>query len=682
MARHQRGAFPVSAGAVSPAKTSLFRPDIQALRAIAVAAVVLYHAGVPWLAGGYVGVDIFFVISGFLIIGLLWREIEETGRIGLRAFYARRIRRLLPMSALVGLAVLIASRLVLPPLALPGIAKDAIGSSMMIVNLLFARAGTQYSGNPAPSPFQHYWSLNLEEQFYAVLPLVLIGCWFVISTRRRAGVIAVLLAISAASLIACVAMTSSSFAWAFYSLPTRAWELCLGGVLALSAPGVARSPQWLRSWGLGIGLVVLAAAVVLFSEKTVFPGFMALIPVVGTLLVIAGGVGNRGRLVIALGWRPIRFVGDISYSLYLWHWPLLVIPMVALGAEINGWTRAGLVLIAVGLAAISYRLVELRFQRMPLLTRRLWSPYLLAGVLVVVTLASSLVVAQLPRLDSGQEATPFAMTLSGTVPALATFVPANVVPTLEHGRTDIPVADTETCVGGQILAGPGDCVFGDVASARQIVLFGDSHAAQWFSPIATLATENSFSLVSLTKGGCPAASVTFLPSDKRATDGCSDWRRSAIRRITALAPALVIVADYAAGYSKRLATADTDAVAWQTALSKTLAQLPTDSRVMVLGDTPAWNVDPNVCLSGHLVDAQSCARPVATLSNPDLIAAEQAAAAANRAAYVPTLGWLCGAQCSPLAWNVLVYRDGHHLTNEMAKTLQKPLEAAIQAQLG
>jgi peptidoglycan/LPS O-acetylase OafA/YrhL len=167
----------VSSSGLNPSPTTTkklsFRPDIQGLRAIAVISVVLYHAGVPALQGGYVGVDIFFVISGFLIIGLLWREIETTGRIHLRSFYARRIRRLLPATTVVALSILVATRLFMPPLTFTNIAREGLATSVFMVNVLFARNETQYSGNPSPSPFQHYWSLNVEEQFYVLLPLFL-----------------------------------------------------------------------------------------------------------------------------------------------------------------------------------------------------------------------------------------------------------------------------------------------------------------------------------------------------------------------------------------------------------------------------------------------------------------------------------------------------------------------------
>jgi peptidoglycan/LPS O-acetylase OafA/YrhL len=655
-----------------------YRPDIQGLRAIAVSAVVLYHAGVPWLQGGYVGVDIFFVISGFLIIGLLWREIEGTGRIHLRSFYARRIRRLLPASTLVALVILLASRLFMPPLAFPDIARDGIATSVFLVNMLFARVGTQYSGNPSPSPFQHYWSLNVEEQFYLFLPLLLIACWWVFKKNRRTGFILTLLVLSVVSIAASVVLTPTHFSWAFFSLPTRAWEMALGGVLALSLPFFAKVPAAVKTALSAGGFVVVIASIVLFSEETVFPGFIAAVPVLGTLAIIAGGVGDSNRVNRAIGGPVFTYIGDISYSLYLWHWPLLVIPVVALGGNVGPVTTALLVAIAFGLAALTYRFVEQPFKDLRWLKASFTRTYAVGAVLVVATLVASIGVGQLPRMDSGTPTTPFSMSDSGTVPAEASFVPANATPTLTGAITDLPVTYDNGCQADTTVVDPADCVFGDVGSDSKVVLFGDSHAAQWFPAVEAAATAQSMELVNITKSACPAADLHVRTATQKDFPECQAWRDTSIAEINSIAPDVILIASYGAGYEDRIEYDGAYADVWESALAATLAQLPKSSKVVVLGETPVWEQNPNECLSAHVSDAGECSLALDGLTRADLIAAEESAAGKSDAEYAPTTPWLCAGECSPLAWDKVVYRDLHHITNAMSLTLQKPMEALLR----
>lgn len=659
-------------------RKSSFRPDIQGLRAIAVCSVVLYHAGVPGLQGGYVGVDIFFVISGFLIIGLLWREIDLTGRIHLRDFYARRIRRLLPASTLVALSVLLASRLFMPPLTFSDIARDGLATAAFLVNMLFARIGTQYSGNPSPSPFQHYWSLNVEEQFYLFLPLLLILCWWLFKRNRRVGFVSVLLALSAASLAACVLLTPGHFSWAFFTLPTRAWEMALGGILALTMPMLARIGKTLRT-GLSVsGLVAISASIVLFNEQTVFPGSMALIPVAGTLAVMAGGSGISGPVNRSLGNRGFRYIGDISYSLYLWHWPLLVIPAVALGGKLPAWATALFVMIAFILASLTYHFVEVPFKDNRYLSLGLRRSYVMGAALVAALLIASLAVGQSPRLDSGKLADPFRPADSGQVPAVASFVPVNVTPALDRGIKDLPAIYENGCQTDTAVVKSVKCVFGDIGSKSKIVLFGDSHAAHWFSPLEAAALSESKALLSMTKSGCPAADLDARTATQKSFQECKSWRERTIEEIIEIQPDVIFVASYAAGYENRIPQSGTYAEVWSAALSQTLSRLPKTSKVIVLGETPVWSQNPNECLSAHLTSASECTKPLGELVRTDLVNAEKSAVRANGSTYVPTTPWLCTDECSPLAWNMLVYRDLHHLTNAMSLTLQEPLEKLLR----
>src|SRR5487761_1979555 len=351
-----RMARPVAA--VTPAHAER-RGDIEGLRAIAVVLVVLFHASIGGFSGGFVGVDVFFVISGFLITGLLLRERQASGTISLSTFYSRRARRLLPAALLVLLVTLGASILLLPPLLIPGVATDTASAALYVSNMGFAMQATDYFAvGQAPSPILHFWSLGVEEQFYLFWPvLVLIVARGASQPARRVGV--ALFAIAGTSFVFALWLTSAAQPWAFFSLPARAWELALGGILALAGTRLRLVPERAAAaagW-IGVALIVLAATVL--NETTPFPGYAALLPTVGAALVIVSGArvtaAGPARL---LGTAIPRFLGRISYSLYLWHWPVLVLPAVAAGLPLPLPERVALVVLAVVLAAATNRWVE------------------------------------------------------------------------------------------------------------------------------------------------------------------------------------------------------------------------------------------------------------------------------------------------------------------------------------
>ena len=354
-----------------------FRPDIEGLRAVAVLAVVLFHAGVPGIGGGFVGVDVFFVISGFLITGMLWREASTTGTIRLGRFYGARARRLLPASATVGIIIVILSAVLLPPLMARTVINDGIACALYVGNYWFALHGTDYFAASAPaSPFQHYWSLGVEEQFYLVWPAIIIGtAWLIRRARRRAGAPAtssekpyllVLALVAAVSFAVSLVATYVAPSMAFFSLPTRAWQLAVGGLVALTATQWRRLPARPAAIAGWAGLALILLACTRLSGTTPYPGTAALLPVLGAALVIGAGcaipVQGCGR-VLAL--RPMRAIGRVSYSLYLWHWPVLAVALLLVAPELGHpvWLGPAALLIAGGLAVLTLRFIEnpLRF---------------------------------------------------------------------------------------------------------------------------------------------------------------------------------------------------------------------------------------------------------------------------------------------------------------------------------
>ena len=313
-----------------------FRPDIEGLRAVAVLAVVLFHAGVPGVGGGFIGVDVFFVISGFLITGMLWREVSSTGSVRMGRFYGARARRLLPASALVGVVTAIGSTLLLPPLEVRNVITDGIACALYVGNYRFAQQGIDYlASDRPPSPFQHYWSLGVEEQFYLVWPpMIIAAAWVIGRTRRkskhaaapRIPYLVLLGLVAVVSFTASVVATRVMAPIAFFSLPTRAWQLAAGGLVALTATQWHRLPPLAAAIIGWTGLAVILLACTRFGATTPYPGTAALLPVLGTALVIGAGcaapTGGCGRI---LKTAPMRAIGRVSYSWYLWHWPVLLL---------------------------------------------------------------------------------------------------------------------------------------------------------------------------------------------------------------------------------------------------------------------------------------------------------------------------------------------------------------------
>src|SRR4051794_2053939 len=317
-----------------------FRADVQGLRGIAVLAVVLYHAGLGFVPGGFVGVDVFFVVSGFLITGLLVREVGTAGRVHFAEFYARRMRRLLPAAALVLLVTAVVSVRALPPLRVHSALLDVRAAALYASNYRFAAAGTDYlNADAPPSPVQHYWSLGVEEQFYLIWPALLMVA--VVLARRRgrsamAGGTVALLAVTAISFAVSMWLTDADQPWAFFSLPTRAWELSVGGLVALGAAWWRRLPVSVAATAAVAGLGGVLGSVLLIDAGAPFPGTVALVPVLSTAAVLVGGSAwHRSSSQLLLGAGPLQGAGRISYTWYLWHWPVLTFVPALLGHPLS-----------------------------------------------------------------------------------------------------------------------------------------------------------------------------------------------------------------------------------------------------------------------------------------------------------------------------------------------------------
>jgi peptidoglycan/LPS O-acetylase OafA/YrhL len=417
-----------------------FRPDLEGLRGVAILLVLVYHAGVAGAGGGFVGVDVFFVLSGFLITGLLLRERERRGRVDLAAFYARRVRRILPAALVVALGTLVLSLLVLAPLDVPSVATDAVASALSAGNIRFAATSMDYFASDAPpSPFLHYWSLGVEEQFYLVWPALLILATRYRRPRLGAGV--ALLGVLVASFVASYLLTDVAASWAFYSLPTRAWQLGLGGLLAVTVAWHRRIPSWALAPVGVAGLGAILASLVLIDGSTPYPGVVALLPTLGAAAVILAG-DRRWSVGSALRLAPLRFFGRISFSLYLVHWPLFVLAGagLAIGASLPFEERIGLAVASIVIASASYRWVEQPFRRGRALALPARRTIALGGVAVAATIAVALGVDANVTSELGAYA------------SVSASAPGGVVAGSPSGGSAKP-SGSSVAAGGDVLAG-------------------------------------------------------------------------------------------------------------------------------------------------------------------------------------------------------------------------------------
>ncbi len=685
-----------------PAPPAGFRPDIEGLRAVAVLAVVLFHTGMPGVGGGYVGVDVFFVISGFLITGLLWREVTDAGTVRLGRFYGARARRLLPAAAIVGVATSISAAMLLPPLAARTALGDGIASALYVGNYRFAIHGTDYlAADASPSPFQHYWSLGVEEQFYLLWPALIIGtAWLVGRVRSRPRLnayLTVLAALAAMSFALSLAWTRSSPPWAFFSLPTRAWELAVGGLVALSAARWQRLPALaaaVAGWG-GLGVIVLSC--IALGTGTAYPGTAALLPVLGTALVIGAGCAGTGTGASqVLSTAPMRAIGRVSYSWYLWHWPVLLLMPDVLGHRAGLPDRVAASIISAGLAVITLHLVEnpARFaagiRRSPRRSLALGAAVTAATVCVGVTLLMVLPVpvghgagAASPKISvappSNRVADPHDAAVEqafaqgqAAVAASAnlTAIPSNLTPPLADAAGDKPAVFLNGCVRSWRDVGQSECATADAASTTTVALVGDSHAAMWNPGLEQVAEQRHWRLETLGKVTCPLQDLPITsPYLGREYTECEQWRREIIARLQAEHPRLIVLGS-GRRYGADFGFTSYDP-AWVASLGRLVAQLrSTGATVLVLGPVPDPHTTVPTCLSAHLADASACAPPRSAAVNEAGIAAEKAATTASGGHYADLTALFCTVQrCPVIVGNDLVYRDDNHVTIAYAQAL-------------
>ena len=517
----------------SQTRKTQFRPEVQGLRALAVGLVLLYHLWPERLSGGFVGVDVFFVISGYLITGHLYRELSTTGSIQLTKFWARRIMRLLPLAFTVLLFSFLCLILLLPESTWEMNLRQITASLFYVENWVLAADSVDYmAAENDPSLVQHYWSLSIEEQFYFVLPLILIGAFLLArrcgkqtaksSTRLRL-VIATLSVVGILSFIFSVLYTYYDPAQAYFVTPTRLWEFTVGGLVALTMRESRSHKPYenLVGW-VGVGMILIAGFS--FSEGTAFPGYTALLPVVGTALFLRHGTGAPFRGVHWLAARrPAVRMGDWSYAIYLWHWPLIIVASYLL-EEVRWSQKIAIIILTFILAALSQRYIEdpLRRAQFFKLPRRAFVAMVTS--LVVITISFT-VVPQYLETDSPDtvamaECTGADALLAECADQGLDGEPLIGAALVSKEKSEPPYPEC-FIPGGKTDFDRSDCSLGAAPEDAEltIAMFGSSHARMWLPMLDKVGRENNWNIQGYTKSGCSP-----LPLDVTSPDDTGSTR--------------------------------------------------------------------------------------------------------------------------------------------------------------
>lgn len=651
--------------------------------------VVLYHVWPGRLSGGYIGVDVFFVISGFLITGQLARELQRSGRIALPSFWAKRARRLLPASITVLVFCALAMLFILPMSALPAEVRELLASTFYVENWALALSSVDYLALQDATTTQHYWSLSLEEQFYVLWPLLLLGAtWLGVkfaAARRWLPLVAVVAIVTAASLVASVLYTASNPAEAYFVTFTRIWEFGVGALLAL-LPKLRPRGAWAQNFTGYAGLAMILAAGWFFDRDTLFPGYAALLPVVGTALVIMTERRERWWDVgSVLSGRPQRFIGDISYSIYLWHWPLIIAAPYVPGWGMDGWNRVALIGITIVLAWLTKIAIEDPARKWTFFTQR--KPrFTYAGAVGLMAISSLFIgiawATVQPRFDAAATELqaiahdpPECFGVSGDADCLNNDLRDSVIPDPGFGNADKPghvecfvqLADTEA----------RSCTFGSTdPDAVRIALIGDSHAYQYIEALIVVAESRGWSLTTYLKGACPWTTAPVGTLALGATDSCSPWRANVADALAAEDAFDAVVTTALATTPYRVSSEQRDRViaegfvdAWRQA---------SEARIVVIADNPVFSVDPNKCLKVSV--PSECTEP-RSFALADVDGAAQAALIAG-AGLIDFTDRYCTAEvCHSVVNGANVYRDKDHLTNTFVLTMVPAISAALDRAL-
>ncbi|WP_425565402.1 acyltransferase family protein [Sphingomonas limnosediminicola] len=638
---------PASSASLQATTGLTFRPDVEGLRAIAVILVVAFHYGVAELSGGFIGVDVFFVISGFVITRMLQAEFQSRATIDLIGFYGKRARRLLPACGAMVVATLIASTMVFSPVEMKSVAKGGVASSLYFSNFWFMSQSWDYfAPESAMNPFLHTWTLSVEEQFYLIWPTILL-CTLRLPRRWQILIFGLIVT---ASFGASAWIIRLQPAVAFYASPLRAWEFGLGALVTYS-----RSAKW-GALAATTGLVAIGWSAVALSENSTFPGLSALSPGLGTVAILYAG-GRRNLVSSGLGSPPFQWVGRLSYSIYLWHWPMIVLALAAY-PDLGLTGRCACAMTTLLLAWMSFTGLEHPIRTNAwLIAKRERSIALAAALTAAAAIASSC--------------------LWGFGFLQTTRPEQREITAAANERSQLP----GDCLLYFTVAQPKACSF--LKGREALVLLGDSHAAQLFTPARWVAQALGMRMVTYLKSSCPISDVeVFNNRLHRLNPECGQWRRSVFRALARLRPAVIVVSQSSMGYVKGSdrsgGTITIERPDWAQGTRRSLRYLAgTGARVFVVEDSPRMQFAVPNCLSriAYLnLPPGTCDRPRQRVLDDQLARVEADAAIKAGVQYVTTQDLYCSrTTCAAKRDGRIVYRDGNHITEAFARSLSRPL---------
>lgn len=673
---------------VSPAPERKFRPDIEGVRAISSVTVMLYHAGIAAMAGGFTGVDVFYVLSGFLVTGGLLREAQKSGKINFFDFMGRRFRRLLPVSTVVLILTVIATYYWLGRTTGNSVAEDAKWTAVFLANWRFIAVGTDYLGaQSSASPLQHYWTLAVEGQFYIFWPLIMLVLAFI--ARKITGA-----SIRLITGITLVAMFVVSYWWSIYSTETQAttayfstwtrvWEIAAGCLLAVFLPQILRIPRALGTWLMVGGVALIIAACFIIKGDTPFPGWIAILPVAGASSVIMGGsVAADSWIDRILALRPMQWLGRYSYGMYLWHWPMLQIGPGVIGRPLTTPEKLLVLVMATALAAITYHLVEDPLRNIAFLKSRLpgWS-WAFGALLIALPIALSQGYLQAneeaPEVTVEDAALAQYPSLSEVEAEVAAAVEVTEWP--EQPARIRNLAYSDECDVTRAATSSNACVHGNPNGSQTAVIFGDSHAAMWIPAFDLIGQGSDWKVVQLNKPGCIAPDFpTYSNVMGREYTECIEYRQWAIQYIADTQPDLVVITSaYDGALRSDNGKKTTEGVdqAWEEGLGKTIdAILPHAKRVVVLGDQAYPSQSGIQCLEANANDVKKCGDPYDVAVHAEHNAMEKRVAEERGADYVDIIPWMCTDDfCPAVIGGLTVHRDRMHISENFAVWLSEVL---------
>lgn len=669
-----------------------FRRDIQGLRAVAVSLVVIFHVWPHSLTGGFAGVDVFFVISGYLITAHLLAKPPRTGR-DLGQFWARRIRRLLPAALTVLAVTAVASRVLAPSTQWAGTAKEIIASALYVQNWRLAGSSVDYlAEDNAPSPVQHYWSLSVEEQFYLVWPLLMFAAFFVARRYHRDAMSTARVVIAAmvvVSLAYSVYATASSPSTAYFITPTRMWELAAGGLVATFGTIAASRFKAAAAPVAWVGLAAIVVTGFTYTGSTPFPGYTALLPVLGTAAVIWAGSQHVLSPTGIFRFRPIQWLGDVSYSVYLWHWPLVILVPFVSGGSLGILDKVAIVVATLALAGLSKTFIEDRFRR-PRPGAPLRHSYRLAVVgMVALTVMGGAQVAEANH-RSAQAQDELVSAIQGGNPCLgagalargAKACPvgndAKLVPAAELAKEDKSDAYADNCWTNSPFTARKTCTYGD--GPKQVALVGNSHAGHWLPALQALAKKNDWTITTYLVSRCAVTDARQQFKTDADSKNCYDYGQWVKKQTSGKKFDLVITSERQSVpvLGETQATTKPKAVAGYESYLRDWAKGGTN--VLAIKDPTYPGINIPDCLAEHPDDQGKCSAPRQDWIIDDALVDAVKQVDLPRVTYANFDDLVCEpTRCRGANGGVITYFDKSHLSATYVKTMAPFMANEIEA---